>query len=153
MKFILDIDGTLADASKREHFAEADDWDNFFDPVYMAEDTPIEHTQEGMKEIINYADEIYFLTGRPERTRDVTVEWLDKYYNIRPPKEILFMKTDDDHGPSSVFKKQIIEDNFKDEKGLVFIDDESDNLDVFEAFGEALKAPDVWEEVADGEAS
>jgi acid phosphatase class B len=151
LKFILDIDGTLADLSERAHFAEAGDWDNFFDLVYMSEDTPIEHTQDGMKEIIDYADEIYFLTGRPERTREVTVDWLDKYYNIRPPKEILFMKTDDDHGPSSKFKKAIIEDNFGDEEDLVFVEDEPDNLEMMEEFGEVLKAPDVWKELISDE--
>lgn len=145
MIFILDIDGTLASADHREHLAEEDNWDEFFDPELVEKDKPIKEAQKVFDKLIEEADEIYFLTGRPEHLRETTENWLEKYYGLSPSKDMLFMRPEGDERPSSDFKKEIIEKEFNEEDKLIFFDDEESNLEMFDDYGLAVLAPACWE--------
>lgn len=149
MIFIIDIDGTLADLSHREHFVDREypDWDSFFSPDEVSKDKPIPKTKEGLEAIITASDEAYFLTGRPEHLRAVTMDWLEQYYGISVDNEILFMRPEGDERKSTLFKKDIIEQKFKTAKDLWFIDDEAGNLEMFSNYGNILKAPEIWAEL------
>ena len=145
MRLIFDIDGTLADASHRDHYAKEDKWDKFFDPKIVKEDKPIEAAQQILPKMLALAEEIYFITGRPESLRKTTENWLEDYFGIRPAKSKLKMRENGDKRKSSVVKREILEKNFEKDEGLIFIDDEEENLKVMDEWGLAVKAPDVWE--------
>ena len=46
---ILDIDGTLADNSHREHLAEEENWDEFFSPDLVAKILLLRKCKNNMK--------------------------------------------------------------------------------------------------------
>ena len=72
---VLDIDATLSDTSQRIKFLnrKPKDWDSFFahakDDAVLAEGLAVATTLAADHEIV-------YLTGRPERTRRITEQWL-----------------------------------------------------------------------------
>ena len=156
MILVLDIDGTLADTSKRDQYIEKDDltqedWDAFFDPSRVADDDPIEGVPEALKEVAAKFDHVIFLTGRPDHLRETTVEWLDRHFNMFPLKDELFMRRNDDQRTNSITKQELLEQLEKIYGGedLVFCDDEDANLELFKDHGRVLKAPECWENMAE----
>lgn len=148
---ILDIDGSIADISHREYLIEGPekDWDEFFNPKLVAKDKPISTAQEFAKKVDLDDLNIILLTGRPERLRDVTIDWLKKYYP-KFSKARLLMRADTDFSLSSKYKTNtFINEILKtpeitDEDSFIFIDDEDPILYVFSNYGLALKAPECW---------
>jgi len=98
---VLDLDGVLADTRHRMHFIERrpKDWDGFFtaavrDPVHP----------EGLALARSAADQgraVVYLSGRPERTRENTVDWLRR--QGAPDGEVL-LRRDDDRRPARMVK-------------------------------------------------
>jgi len=156
MLLVLDIDGTLADVSKREHFIDkinptAEDWDLFSAPENVLQDDPIPEAQDTLPKWLQKADEIVLLTGRTENLREITEDWLDEYYSLGPsnPKvtEIIMKPLKDKLKSGKDFKEEIIVDVLLPEyDDITFIDDEEENLEMMAQYGTILKAPDVWEE-------
>ena len=78
---IFDVDGTLANCEHRRHFVDGThgykDFDAFYDA--MALDTP----RHEIMQICNmyYMNDwhIIICTGRPEKYRDITKQWLKSY--------------------------------------------------------------------------
>lgn len=150
---VLDIDGTLADLTHREHYVDKDDpseedWQNFLSPEEVKKDTPIEAAQKTISdpEFTGQFEKILFLTGRPESLRKTTKEWLNKNYSFHPSITDLWMRNDTDRRPASEVKKDLVEEIKKEYEGreLIFIDDETENLDMFSEYGETHRAPDFW---------
>ena len=77
--YICDIDGTLADLKHRLHFIEADkkDWDGFFDACDG--DEPIQNVINTVRDLAYAGNEFMYVTGRPERVRMKTRQWLLKH--------------------------------------------------------------------------
>lgn len=99
---IFDIDGTLADPKDRLHFLEKKDWNSFYDACL--DDAPIHHVIYLLQEL-KKNHRIIILTGRPERIRDKTLQWL-KANNISFD-EIYFRK-DGDYRPDYEIKEEIL---------------------------------------------
>lgn len=103
---IFDIDGTLADLSHRLHHVTGGkkDYEAFFAEV--SEDTVIEPIRQ-----LLYAAaaewQIVFCSGRPERTRADTEEWLteNEIFTYGSP---LYMRADGDHRPDHVIKVEML---------------------------------------------
>ncbi|MEU8227248.1 HAD family acid phosphatase [Kribbella sp. NPDC048915] len=97
---VLDIDATLSDTSKRIHYINArpKDWDSFF--AHAKDDAVL---SEGLAVATTLAadHEIVYLTGRPERTRRITEQWLKD--NGFPAGKV-YMRGDTDRRPSMVMK-------------------------------------------------
>jgi hypothetical protein len=157
MILVLDIDGTIADIDHRLHFVDKnnpsqEDWDNFFDPILVSKDTPIEFSRYVFEIFLEYFDDIIFLTGRPEELRDVTVDWLTKHYDISPDEDHLLMRPDsasltDDQSAWANFKKVVFEDELIPRYGdadFIIIDDTNDILAMLAPYGITLKAPECW---------
>lgn len=114
--YIVDIDGTLADATDRLHHIRKDtnspsraDWDAFF--AKCGDDKPLQDAIDVIRMIGFYAwhngnIEIAYLTGRPERVRQTTISWLMRY---GLPKGQLLMREDADHRSDEVLKKEMLE--------------------------------------------
>lgn len=97
---VLDIDATVADVRHRLHHLSKrpKDWGGFFagcgrDPLLP----------EGMAVAERLAEdhEIVYLTGRPERLRQVTEKWLSRH---GLPEGRLLMRGTGDQRPSAVMK-------------------------------------------------
>ncbi|WP_416986511.1 hypothetical protein [Streptomyces sp. T028] len=75
---VFDLDNTLADTAHRQRFLERRprDWDAFF--AAAPEDPPI---PQGVALVLEQAGEceVVYLTGRPERCRRDTLEWLSAH--------------------------------------------------------------------------
>jgi len=104
---IFDIDGTLADNTHRQSLVTGKDrnWDQFF--KRMGDDQPILHIVELCQDLysLNKYD-IIILSGRPERYRALTEQWLA--WNKLPPVP-LFMRQDGDTRPDDEVKEEILQ--------------------------------------------
>jgi hypothetical protein len=89
---IVDIDGVVADVRHRLHHVESapKNWNAFF--AAAADDPPLAAGVDRVRELL--ADhEVVFLTGRPERLRRVTEDWLAAHglgghqLLMRPPRD------------------------------------------------------------------
>jgi phosphoglycolate phosphatase-like HAD superfamily hydrolase len=72
---IVDIDGVVADVRHRLHHVESapKNWSAFF--AAAGDDPPLAEGVERVRELLA-GHEVVFLTGRPERLRRVTEDWL-----------------------------------------------------------------------------
>lgn len=117
---VLDIDGVLADVRHRLHHLDSrpKDWDAFFadapgDPLLA----------EGLEVALDLAVrcDIVYLTGRPERCRRDTQEWLEKYGF--PPGRLL-MRRNSDHRPARMVKVEELNRLQQDRAVSVLVDDD-----------------------------
>lgn len=135
MDIIFDVDGTLANAEHRLHFITqpADqmrdhvvpdfkkDWDSFLSDEEVFKDTPIVETWELLNNMfmMDPYHRLIFITGRPERTRQITLCWLGKQMidldYIRSGTALgwfkkipLYMRRDGDRRPSYTVKEELL---------------------------------------------
>lgn len=84
--YIFDIDDTLSNTEHRQHLAVRGDWEAFY--AEQGKDTPTPLVR--ILNTLACTSKIILLTGRPERYRDQTLEWLRKhnitfdYLKMRP---------------------------------------------------------------------
>lgn len=109
--YIFDIDGTLADATHRLHHIlgkEKKDWD-----AWDAEtdgDTPIVPIVGILQALWDHNYEIMLLTGRNERVRLMTENWLEQH-NIW--YDHLLMRQPNDHRDDTIIKLEALKDFLK----------------------------------------
>lgn len=102
---ICDIDGTIANNDHRQHFLkDKKDWDGFF--LELHKDEPIFEIINKVKALEKEGRRIIFLTGRPEKYRQQTEDWLKKYFTF--DLEIL-MRKDNDRRNKIEIKKELFE--------------------------------------------
>ena len=79
---IFDLDGTLADITKRREMSTKEngkiDWDIFFEPNNIWFDTPNEPVIE-MAKILSQKNRIVIFSGRSKATKTETKRWLQKF--------------------------------------------------------------------------
>ncbi|MFF9479822.1 hypothetical protein [Streptomyces sp. NPDC014733] len=101
---VFDLDGTLADTGHRQHFLDRRprDWAAFF--AAAPEDPPL---AEGVALILADARdcEIVYLTGRPEKYRRPTLDWLAAH---GLPEGALRMRADGDRRPARHTKLDLL---------------------------------------------
>lgn len=130
--YIVDIDGTIADASHRMHHIAGEfdnqgmvkpkDWDAFFDAC--VDDEPIPHMVRLMDALVMHED-VLLVTGRSDRVRDLTEAWLKKY-NICHEK--LYMRKAGDHRPDDVVKSELLDQILADGYQPVFAFDDRNRV-------------------------
>ena len=105
---IFDIDGTLADISHRLDFVNGakKDYKKFYDGI--PDDKPIEPLVELAKLLILSGVEVLFTSGRPEATRNITINWLKNNGIITDFNTRLFMRKDGDYRPDDKIKEEIL---------------------------------------------
>ena len=98
---VFDIDGVLADVRHRLHFLDARprDWDGFFGAV--SGDAVLTEGLEQVRAAIADGLGVVYLTGRPERCRADTVQWLASH---GVPEGDLVMRVDADRRPARLTK-------------------------------------------------
>jgi phosphoglycolate phosphatase-like HAD superfamily hydrolase len=137
---VVDIDGVVADVRHRLHHIEGrrKHWGAFF--AGAGEDPP---HPEGLAVVATLAadHEVVFLTGRPERLRAVTEEWLDAH-GIGGRR--LVMRDARDHRPAPVFKLDEIARLAGSRSVAIVVDDDARVLAALRAAGHAVFAAE-WE--------
>lgn len=117
---VFDLDNTLADTAHRQHFLERRprDWDAFF--AAAPQDPPIEEgialVRESAKEC-----EVRYLTGRPERCRRDTLDWLAAH---GLPEGRVYMRRDNDRRPARRTKLEILSRLARTHEIRVLVDDD-----------------------------
>lgn len=149
---VFDIDGTLSDPSQRLHHLEQDrpNWDAFYNSAL--DDKPIRGICQLAHMLYNLGQqtgqfEMIFCTGRPERIRQITHDWLAMFVMLPfIPKDIkIYMRKDGDHRPDTEVKAELYEQI------------KSDGYEVVAVFEDRKRVVDMWRamdvpclQVADG---
>lgn len=105
---VFDIDGTLADYRHRIRFLEGPekDWDAFFDG--MSDDGVFQPVCELLWMFYRSGTNVVFVTGRPERFRAVTKDWLARKLSIEVKDENLLMRPDRNRRADVVIKAEAL---------------------------------------------
>jgi len=140
MNIIFDIDGTLMDIDHRRHHVEDSpkDWKGFIRD--MEHDTPNIPIRDLMQSLNNSDNSIFFLSGRSEEHRRITIEHIEMcgynhqqqsaelrpkddyeriYYRGGHYDQILFMRHTNDYRADSIVKSELY-DSLVSEWSYVF---------------------------------
>lgn len=132
--YLIDLDGTLADNTHRQHYLDREpkDWNGFFDA--MSEDKPISHMVTLVQDLWGYTQhEIIIVTVRPETHRAQTERWLANQFVLY---DKLRMRKEKDHRPDPIVKKEILWQLIKEGvKPILAIDDRPEVIKMWRANG------------------
>ncbi|MEU6990884.1 hypothetical protein ABZ953_09560 [Streptomyces sp. NPDC046465] len=117
---VFDLDNTLADTAHRQKYlvGKARDWDAFF--AAAPRDPPL---ARGVELALASAEEceVVYLTGRPERCRADTEDWLARQ---GLPGGRVWMRRDGDRRPARRTKLEILRSLARDREIRVLVDDD-----------------------------
>jgi len=117
---VIDVDGVVADVRHRLRFLRQrpGDWDAFF--AAATADPPL---PQGVDLVLGLAadHEVVWLTGRPERSRTDTEQWLVAQ---GLPAGTLRMRPDDDRRSARVFKRTELRRLARNRRVAVVVDDD-----------------------------
>ncbi|MFJ3230783.1 hypothetical protein [Streptomyces sp. NPDC086787] len=118
---VFDLDNTLADTAHRQLFLERTprDWDGFF--AAAPQDQPLAEGVALVRECARECEVVY-LTGRPERCRRDTLEWLGAH---GLPEGRVFMRRDSDRRGARFTKREILGRLARDREIRVLVDDDA----------------------------
>jgi len=129
---VVDIDGVLSDAARRQHYLEDPwpDWRGFFDAC--GEDQVIEEVKT-LLDLLDTELQIVLLTARPDRVHHLTEAWLRRY---RIRWDLLVMRPWGDYEMARDFKQSSVWElrAFGFELRLAFEDDRR-NAEMFRDAG------------------
>ena len=134
---IFDLDGTLADITKRREMSTKDngkiDWDVFFEPNNIWFDLPNEPVIT-MAQLLSDKHRIVIFSGRSKATKDETKRWLKKF---DVPFDVIKMRPTSNEWkfmPDDELKQHWLNSLFKDEK----------KQDILCVFDDRQKVVDMW---------
>lgn len=152
MHVILDIDGTLADATHRAHFLKEKipNWDAFFDPQNVFKDPPIDKAKAAVTHLQEQKYGITVITGRVEALRDTTTRWLLEHFGLAVDDDSLLMRPMSNMLSAREYKAQQMQQILAGlkavgERSFLFIDDDERALQIYSVEGIALRAPQCWD--------
>jgi hypothetical protein len=124
---ICDLDGTLADITHRRHHIDKRprDWDAFHAGIPL--DKPNVNVGIALTAFMNLDYEIIFVTGRFQKWREETEEWLHKHFPHIAPT-FLFMRDDEDFRKDDVVKREIYENEIKPNFDVKLVLDDRDHV-------------------------
>lgn len=123
---LFDIDGTLADIEHRRHLVDCQkpNWAEFFD--LMGSDSVNEPVAELYKELWQSNKyECILLSGRPEKYRKITEQWL--VWNEIPFKRLL-MRKDKDNRADHIIKEEVLNALISEGKRIAFVVDDRQSV-------------------------
>lgn len=132
---LCDIDNTVSNAKWREPLIRGREknWDKFYSS--STEDAIIGETFGFLKSLVYYGYTLVFLTGRPERYKNITESWLDKSLGL--PYAGVIYRQNGDHSSTEHFKKKVLDKYFANNqlKEIVYvIDDYGPVLQMFKDY-------------------
>lgn len=145
---IFDIDGCLADCDHRLHLLAGSkpDWESFFSAV--GGDAPISHNLWLLKVLYSSGAYIALCTGRPERTRDMTVTWFSQNHIVMGHGyDSILMRKDGDYRPDYEAKREMLQQlRALNMEVIMAFDDRQGVVDMFIEEGvpcHLIRAPDA----------
>lgn len=113
---ICDLDGTLCDVEHRHHHVRGHrkNWPKFFEGV---KDDKLNEVVAEILERFKGTHDILFLSGRPEKCRKDTIEWLIREAGIENAR--IYMRADGDFRNDQIIKSEIY-DQIEPERGQPF---------------------------------
>jgi len=156
MNIIFDIDGTLMDIEHRRHFVSGSkkDWKSFVANIKY--DIPNEPVASVMSDLNTYNNAIFFLTGRSEAQRELTINQIERcgyehqnqcadlipkddyerlYYSGGHYDQILLMRPDDDYRPDAELKSELFDKLDLVYSDTIIFDDRQSVVDMWRARG------------------
>jgi hypothetical protein len=137
---IVDLDGVVADVRHRLQFLQSrpKDWDQFFAAASADPAHP-----KGLAVVARLADdhEIVFVTGRPDRLREGTIDWLETH-GLGTHR--LVMRPEGDRRPAAQVKRELIDTLARDRDIGIVVDDDALVLDAVRDAGYPTFVAD-WE--------
>jgi phosphoglycolate phosphatase-like HAD superfamily hydrolase len=135
---VLDIDGVLADVRHRLHFltSRPKAWDAFF---AAAGHDPVLHPGADLAHQAAIKCRIVYLTGRPERIRRTTSDWLARH---GLPAGALLMRPNNDRRPARVVKLERLRDLATHDTVVLVVDDDRDVVATLRAAGFTVRLAD-----------
>jgi len=134
---IFDLDGTLADITKRREMSTKNngkiEWDVFFEPNNIWFDLPNEPVIT-MAQLLSDKHRIVIFSGRSKATKDETKRWLKKF---DVPFDVIKMRPTSNEWkfmPDDELKQHWLDLLFKDEK----------KQDILCVFDDRQKVVDMW---------
>ncbi|MFI9820413.1 hypothetical protein ACIHFC_08075 [Streptomyces sp. NPDC052013] len=117
---VFDLDNTLADTAHRQKFLERRprDWDAFF--AAAPQDPPLAEGVAMVRESARECEVVY-LTGRPERYRRDTLDWLEAH---GLPEGTVHMRGDADRRPARYTKLAVLRRLARTRDVRVLVDDD-----------------------------
>lgn len=119
---VIDIDGTVANGRHRVHILAGEpthaEWVKFF--AQADADTLIPEGADRVRELAQ-SHEIVWLTGRPERIRALTEQWLTNH--DLPPGRVI-MHPSDDRRPARLVKLERLQELAQTNHIAVVVDDD-----------------------------
>jgi predicted kinase len=143
---LFDIDGTLADLSKRLHHVKngSRNWDAFF--AECGNDTPIEPVCRLARIIRCHPFSIVLVSGRSDVAREATVEWLAKH---QIGYDQLLMRKAGDCRADDVIKEEFLDGLLADGHDILFVvDDRQRVVDMWRRRGLTCLQARQWDESA-----
>lgn len=131
MIIIVDLDGTLYDASNRNHLAQAGLWDDFHRA--STTDNPNHDVRAVVDALQEAGHTLLGVTGRNERYRPITLSWLMRW---QIHLDDLLMRPDDNFTSDAVIKVKLVE-NWLAEHAM-------DRREVLLALEDRDKMVDAW---------
>jgi hypothetical protein len=131
MVAVVDIDGVLADVRHRLHHVtdHPKDWPAFF--AGAGDDGLLAEGEETLRRLAEVYEVVY-LSGRPERLRTVTSQWLARH-DLPPGR--LVLRPSGDYRPSRVWKVEQLEALAETRTVVVLVDDDPRVLDAARSAG------------------
>lgn len=152
--YVFDLDGTLADVTHRLHHIEKKpkDWDGFF--AAADQDPPIAWICKFLKNLSMIAyedgDRIIILSGRADKVREQTVQWLTKHGMHRPYEyHELIMRKGGDYRPDEIIKPEMLMEYLDAHPGCeveFIVDDRQRVVDMWRSKGYNVLQCNAWKE-------
>lgn len=120
---VFDLDGTLTDTRHRNHLIETTPrkWEEFF--AGSGEDPPHPEGLAALQAAAEAGCRIVYLSGRPERIRALSQDWLDRH---ECPAGDLLLRSDRNRSPAVDFKLRELRRLAVDHRLVVMMDDDPD---------------------------
>lgn len=135
---IVDIDGTVAKMNEeRLKFITQDrkDWDKFYEMCFQ--DEPITDIIQLVHELWQAGHDIVFCTSRRESVREITVEWLLKYFDHFMISDcILLMRPEGDKRQDTDIKPEQLKDiDLNPENVFLILEDRNQMINEWRRLG------------------
>ena len=133
---ICDLDGTLANCEHRVHHVQnkPKNWDAFYAGVRDdVVNYPVLHVLDKFMNYEGWHYNIIFCSGRPERCRADTENWLREACHIS--NFTLLMRKDGDFRADYIVKQEILDNHINKDKVLFVLDDRQQVVDMWRRNG------------------
>lgn len=136
-----------ANCGGKHHHIPQGAWDQFLQPELMILDDPQPHSLD----VINYMREhgfaVVYMTGRNEKHRTVTHEWLVKHHYWKPGDKLSMRPKTDAGTPASQIKEKMFLDyrTGNPDASYFFFEDDKYVLGTWQKYGMVFACPQAWE--------